>query len=116
MYGTALTLGLLVHHLGRDELEKLFDALGAALMERQGSGSSLKDHSVSIDLRESTIEISVTTEAATKREAVALAEFYVNDVIEATGGLIRQEEPSVVGTRDTVVFDAAVTAKELVAV
>lgn len=86
MFGAALTVRLIVRDISREDLELLFHELGFALMERQGKMSSLLDHSVAIDLGEGVIEISVTTAARSEREAQALADFYVKDVLRSTGG------------------------------
>ena len=116
MFGASLTVGLTVSDLNRAQLEALFDMVGYALMERQGGKSSLLDHSVSIDLGKGVIEIAVTTEAKTERKAQALADYYVHDVLRATGGVYTSDEPEPVWSEHAVPFSADVTSRELIAI
>ena len=86
MFGASLTVKVTVHGLDRAGLEALFHGLGSHLIERQGEGASLLDHSVAADLGSSSFEISVTTAGKTADEANAMADFYIRDVLKATGG------------------------------
>ncbi len=116
MFRASLTVKLAVVGLNREQLSALFDLLGSELMERQGDKSSLLDHSVSIDLGLRVIEIAVTTEARTQREAEALANYYIQDVVTATGGNYKSEEPEVRSSKLATPFSADITSRELVSV
>jgi hypothetical protein len=107
MYGAAVTAQIVVLTLGRDDLERLFHALGGALMDLQGPGSQLLDHSVSLDRGKGLIEISVTTTAEDAGEAEELAEQFIRQAIQSTGGNVREADAAA---------GISVTSRELVAV
>ena len=107
---------LVVPELSPSQLEDVFDRLGDALIERQGERSSLLDHSLSADLGLKLLEISVTTEGRTEQEAEALADFYVEDAIVATGGVYtpRPPEAQISGSATPFRTDVQHSERELV--
>ncbi len=92
MYLVTTTAVITVGGLHRDSMEKLFHMMGEAFMARQGQGSPLLDHAVSLDRGASTIEFELTVAATSQDEGDDLTDRYIRAVLAETGGQPSQKQ------------------------